>query len=102
MKDNIPLRTKCTIQKPITNPQLRHLQHRSNQIQLYARTHGWNIALYNTYKTIQRRIREETEKIKDINNTNSIQTLTQIYKGPQKFWQQIKNVKTPQIHINNI
>lgn len=43
-KDNyIPLKTKHTIEKPITSATLRYLQHKFKQLHLQAQLWGWNI-----------------------------------------------------------
>lgn len=99
MKTNIPLKTKHTINKPITSPQLKHLQHCSKQIQINTQTYGWNMASYRTYKSIQTKIKEEIGKIKDNIHTESMRKLINNYKDPQKFWKQIKKLKSPQKHI---
>lgn len=88
--NNVPKKTKLTTHKPITSPTLRHLQHRFIQLHLQAQIVGWNIPSYYTYKTVQNKIKEESEKSRDNNYTKSLETLIQNYKQPQKVWQQIK------------
>lgn len=92
LKNNVPKKTVHTINKPITSPTLRHLQHRFQQIHLKVQTIGWNIPLYHTYKTIQTKIKEESQKIRDQNYCKSLDTLIHNYK-PQKNWAQIKKIK---------
>lgn len=62
LNNNIPKKSKHTTHKPTTSPTLRHLQHRFQQLHLQAQITGWTIPLYHTYKTIQTKIKEESQK----------------------------------------
>lgn len=100
MEKHIPKKSSLTTQRPISSPELNHLQHRFNQLLRHARIHGFTNIQYHTYKTIQQKIKEECIKIRDNNYTKTLKRISDSHKDPQKFWGLVKRLKATQAPTN--
>ena len=93
MKENIPTKTYKTIQKTIHNKKIKELQFWAKQLLENSVRTGWTYPKYITYKTIKQTIIKECKEQNNKNWENKIKNLNTLYKDPQKFWQNIKQLK---------
>ena len=93
MKEFIPTRTYKTIQKPIYNERVRELQFWVKHLLENSIKTGWTYTKYITYKTIKQTIINECKEQNNKNWENKVKNLNTVYKDPQKFWQNLKQLK---------
>lgn len=106
IKNHIPTTSTKTIQKPVTSPLLKQLQHRFQQIKQESLLTGWNKTHYRRYKIIQTLIKYECKRISKNNWEKAIDRTSKKYKDSKEFWKHIKilsgsSTKQLQLKVDN-
>ncbi len=93
MEEHIPITKHKTVQKSLVTPKTKELQWWAQQLIENSMIAGWTYTKYITYKTIRQAIVTECKQQSNKNWENKIKKLNHLHKNPQKFWQNIKQLK---------
>lgn len=100
MNQSMPTTTTEILQKTITSPTLRYIQHQFRQLHQMSLIHGWNTQNYYRYRMLRTMLKNEVQKIKE-NKWKSLMEKTALnYKDPKVFWKNIKRLKGNKIQMN--
>ena len=97
---HIPLTKHTRKAKPIYNHTIVKIQNYLRNLMEEARVRGWTNNKYRVYKILKQTLTGECKVQHTMNWENTLNTLTEKYRTPEKFWKEIKRLRGSNEYIS--